>query len=172
MSKRKASNIEELDKFVGDLLEEALLNSTVSRTRTNISQAYQKSIEQIVYNSYTPNKYERRGSDGGLLSLEYFESNGKRKNNKIDIMFKGSTPSNPNVDYTAGVEPPNYLEGIIEYGRDRGLYSKNKDNTQDKYMKPRPFTREAYQSIEGNWSHVYGLQDDLKKFGIKSDPKI
>jgi hypothetical protein len=127
-------------------------------------------IQEEVYDKYhigedgqwtVPFEYERRGAEGGLRDRENMISN---------VSDDGTTLTVTNV--TKGKTDPGLeLAPLVEYGDDAGYGSyegkRNRDETQDQYLSPRPFTQRTAEKIARENIHVKKLREGLKKRGLK-----
>ncbi|WP_079709864.1 hypothetical protein [Paraliobacillus ryukyuensis] len=128
-------------------------------------------IDELVYDAYTPNSdssAERRGSYGGLKDTRNMIHTVTNTMGEIELLVRNITEGNEDVDYTEGTSPPNYLTGIIVYGRptQAGLYINGNAHA---YTKPRDFLSETMNEIQRTLKHVDAIKKGLKRNGINTD---
>lgn len=166
LSEKYAKSIEELESRIIQLLIKAL--SEKGEVAFTVKDEMLKKIEEIVYQSYTPLQYERRGSAGGLADPDNISIYVKQDGNEVKMIIRNLTEGNKDVDYSTGTVAPNHLAGIIEYGRTSGLYARNRYGTQDQYMKPRPFTQKTAEALRREKKHIDALIKELNRLGVKA----
>lgn len=158
------NNLKDLFKHINNQITDTLQNEVSEK----VKDVQSDKVREVVYGGYTSQKpkYDRRNGNGGLADKSNMKSTVTSSGNDSTLEVKNVADSNPNVDYTAGTNAPNYLAGIIEYGRDSGLYSYNRTGTESEFMSPRPFTEETVDELERTEGHVDAMKTGLKKRGI------
>lgn len=159
------NSLSELAKYVQEHYIDKVLEDEVA---WEVKKVEAEMVEKIVYGTYTSQEpyAPRRHGMGGLQD----------KRNMVARVFKGVLTvknyadgnDSPPVDYTTYTHAPDFLAGIIEYGREpnrRGLYTHNKTGTEYEYLRPRRFTKATIDKLRDKNRKI--LVDAMKK-GLKS----
>ncbi|MCA1021651.1 hypothetical protein [Halobacillus litoralis] len=128
-------------------------------------------VKKDVYDAYASQDpyVKRRNGNDGLADPANMIHTVTSTVNGLELFVKNIAKGNPNVYGTAPVEPPNYLAGIIEYGRlpDRnGRYTTNKTGSQDEYLSPRPFISNTIEELRSSLEYVDWLRSGMRKRGF------
>ena len=122
---------------------------------------YVQAAETVVYDTYEPKMYERRGEYDGLADpYNVVMVGGKASDGKIII--RNVTKPNPRAVNAESVTTGKNLSALIEYGHGY------KGNVYDfprrgrEYMKSRPFTHEARERLAA------GVYRSVLKAGLKA----
>jgi hypothetical protein len=133
-----------------------------------IKQTMESNILREVYLAYTPKKYKRRGSSGGLLDDENITHDLVGTN-----MVEVYNIAKRNTAYANTTYTNPYLAPLIELGHkqavDEGYQGYNYPYKYLAYYKPRPFIRETRQELRRTKRHVRAFKEALKSFGISSE---
>lgn len=121
-------------------------------------------VQKEVYSKYNPYIYQRRGWSGGLADPS---------NNRGTFSYQGLGEVQLFIqNVTEGSDQNFYIAPLIEYGDGyHGLeyqYKRNRDNTQYKYLNPRPFISETIKYLEANLAHVDAMKRGLSRWGIRT----
>lgn len=140
-----------LEKAVSDVLRNEV-NDTVRKTM-------QKNIDEVVYESYMPVKYERRDIGGGLIADENIQGTVEG----LTLTVENITPFNQ--------DPPSQntgtgLVGLTEYGDGWGGYNYDHPRPGRPYMNPRPFIQRTREELSETSKLVDSMKTGLKKHGI------
>ena len=141
------TSIEALKNAIKEKMSETLQTDVANE----VIRVMQGSIQEFVYDAYTPLVYVRRGYQGGLGDPDNFTFD-LISNNEINVY--NITP--PNELYNPKLIEGHTLTEAIVTG-----------NFYD-YRSPgaRPFVAEAKKSLEKNNQHKIAMVDGLRKRGI------
>lgn len=161
---------EKLFQYVQEQAMDVMNKEVAKESKDLLSQH----VEDDVYDAYTSqNPYkDRREDDGGLSDTDNMIHTVTNTVNGMELFVKNISNGNPNITYQGGVQPPNYLAGIIEYGREpnrKGLYAYNQTGTEDEFLRPRPFISNTASELSRTLEHLEWFKDGMKRRGIKLD---
>lgn len=127
--------MEELQQLIDKSIQSTLANDVAPKIEANVSEH----ISSDVYGAYSPKKYQRRGSSGGMLSADHIRT--EIKNNGQTILVQdittGNTPWSKNASAPgAGVFSKIINDGLQGGGQSRGLW---------RNAFPRPYIENAQQ---------------------------
>lgn len=133
-----------------------------------VEQEESQTIRELVYGTYTPKLYRRRGDIDGLADPYNIESSVKSGT----LTVRNMTEPNPSgaMD-NSRVTTGKYLDRLIEYGHGSSGGFYDFPTVGANFMKPRPFTAKTIEHLRENKAHVDALQDGLKRQGIKTKKK-
>lgn len=138
-----------------------------------VKEVESEKVKEVVYDAYKSQEpySPRRMDNGGLSDTKNMTNTISVDGNTTTLEIKNITQGHemPSVSYTSGTTPPNYLAGIIEYGRPdhKGLYTTNATGTQDQYLQARPFEEETVNELNNTKQHVEALKKSLQSKGIR-----
>lgn len=135
-----------------------MINDVLEDVGLMIKITEQQVIDEVVYEAYSPVKYERRYDEGGLGDI----NNIKVKVNNGTITVTNITRPNP---YQAKSVNKN-LPALIEYGHGV-VFNYDYPRRNREYMKPRPFTRKTIERLEATGDHITALKQGLRDKGLK-----
>jgi hypothetical protein len=162
------NSTKDLFKYINEQIEDTMKDEVLETVR----DVEQEKIQEVVYDAYRPteDRWERRYSNGGLMDrdnirIEEFDKTNDGYSMFIKNMTGGNPTANPVQDFT---DAPNYLAGIIEYGRPdkKGYYTWGSNHD---FMKPRPFTYETIRELERTLLHVHAMKRGLRRRGIQTE---
>lgn len=174
--------MKELSETIKKILLQSLQDED-SFTAEEIKLTESKMVESVVYNSYKPVVYSRRGEKGGLADTDNMKHSVRQEKNKVVLNVVNLTPQNNkfyNVKDDKYYQASNVtlkkdgdLARLVEGGHNNnGLkytFLKYGDNgVEAPYMEPRPFQQQTIKELQSNGRHVEGLAKDLEKRGIKT----
>lgn len=127
-----------------------------------VKDVQQRNIQEQVYEAYTPFQYSRRRwSNGGL---------GDRESMEVDVVETGNGVELTVTNRAKGQDDNFEIAELVEYGDGYNgkeyTYKRNRNNTQNQYLEPRPFTAETVSELQMNNEHVTAFKEGLRKRGI------
>ena len=142
-------NMSELKKFLEKHIQDTLSKEVAKQVKEEI----QVSVDETVYQSGTPEYYDRRGGNayGGMGNpigtgslADQNEMTSKVNGLELTVTddAKSSNPWDKN------------LAEAIEYGYGSG---------EEWYNQPRPFMENAVENMKNNKNHVYAMKEGLEK---------
>lgn len=137
-------------------LEKQIQSSLLDEVAEGVRDVMQVEIQDAVYSTYSPKKYERRYDKGGLLDKQNMEAFLDTKSNTLEVY--NFTPFNNRYETNnTGYR----LSELVEFGHNynRLLYDYPSNG---EYMKPRPFMKQTIDSIAKMKTHVGDLKNGLK----------
>lgn len=144
----------DLDDFLKELKRDM---TTAVRTEVIevMKDIQQETIDDVVYNSYSPSYYDRRGDEDGLRD---------RDNMKVDVMIRGdnmniemTNETRGNTSYTGSTN--GYIADIIESGQ--GYWN----SSLDERIGARPFQEETQNRIDSGSEIEKTIENTLKELG-------
>lgn len=159
-------NIKELHEFLKDKVIRDILDNEMAEM---VKRVEQEAIEEVVYQVYNPQEYERRGHSGGLIDKDYMEHSVSEDGTVLEVI--NDTP--PNYGY-GGEENVEDLPALVEFGHGswyngrRQFYTYTRSKRSNRYMRPRPFTKATIERIEQEKLHIKTMKDALESKGIKT----
>lgn len=151
-------------------IEKDVERSMKQEVTEKVKDVEQEKIQEVVYDAYKPlnedEPWKRRHHNDGLIDRDNMERTYSKEGDNHIIKIKNTTDSNPNSSYTAFTKTPNYLAGIIENERTKGLYMFDREGGYG-YREPRPFTFKTIKELERTLAHVKAMKDGLRKSGYK-----
>jgi hypothetical protein len=160
-------NLKQLEAYVNKAMMDAM-KLEVSEKVKDIQAEKVKTEVYDRYTSQTPYIPRRNGNDG-LADKKNMKSTVTQDINGVSLEVKNEAKGNPNVENTGATIAPDYLAGIIEYGRlpgRKGRYTRNATGTQDEYLQARPFTKATEDTLLQTGEHVNAMKQGLKRQGI------
>lgn len=151
-------SLDKLKAYLQGKINDVLLNQTGEYIK-ELELTY---IDELVYNSYTPSMYNRRGDKGGLKDPD---------NINIDLKSDGVLVVSNNTPFSqepVSANRGNELIGLIEYGsggyKDYAYEYINKTGDSS-YAKPRPVIAETINYLrDGDLAN--DIQKGLKRLGL------
>ncbi|WP_226035607.1 hypothetical protein [Aquibacillus saliphilus] len=134
----------------------------------NVKQLQSQHVKTDVYDAYTGQDpyMDRRGYNGGLADTRNMIHTVTNTINGIELFIKNVTGGNESVYKTGATNPPDYLAGIIENGRNNGRYMTNKTGTQNQYLNARPFISNTIEELQNTLQHIDWYKRGMKRRGI------
>lgn len=156
------NNLKELEAFLLLKIQDTM-EKTVAPEVKNLES---KNVNEIVYNSYSPQTYERDMLEGGLADTDNMHHNITSIGNSIDLTVENNTLNNPN--YNPYNKSPFEIAGLVEYGSNNGYgyYDypiKNKNPEIYNYLKPRPFIEKTKQDLENGKAREIFIKGLIKE---------
>lgn len=157
-----ARNEKEIKAMIAQVVAKAM-QTTVAK---GVKELESQNAVTYVYDEYTststnPDKYIRRGIDGGGIGdVDNMSHSVNITGNSIDLSVENNTMSNP--DFMPRYGTPHLIVGEIEggFGYDYGGYGAE-------FEEERPFIRETRNELASGKAKKL-LQEGLKLQGIKS----
>lgn len=169
MTKNEFDDLDSLFEAIENDIKESMNNEVAEEMRDE----HIEQLDKFVYDSYEPSQWSqrnvpRREGNGGLKDRANMITTFNEKNNIIEMEFRNVTEgrTSPPVSYTDGTYAPNYLLGIIEYGRtgaNKGLYTHVDE--ADIFLRPRSVMGETFKNIESKDIVYKGMKKGMKKRG-------
>lgn len=137
MATKQFKNLNQLAKFIKDTVPSKILSE--KKVENLLRNELRKSIIDVVYNAYEPEKYDRRKSDGGLADPRLMQI--------VDALVDGDTFK---IVFQSIAEGNDTLKGeylsetIIE-----GI-KENWENPNGEWSEPRDFISAMYANIKSN----------------------
>jgi len=156
-------NTAALFKYIQKQINETLEDDVAKE----VKQVEHDAVEKVVYDSYTPNVYDRRRDDGGLSDIN------NMKNNKVAegvLIISNETKAHPTKTNASGKVYKSKNKGkkltpiIVEGGADNYDFPRNRA-----YIESRDFIQETKDMLEQDGKHWTALKIGLLKRGIKID---
>lgn len=141
----------QLEYIVSDVLKDEVADATI--------ETMQDAIVEVVYESYLPKDYRRRGIRGGLIS-----------DDNIIGEVVGTTLTVENVA-PFSQSPPSQntgegLAGLTEYGEGWNGHHYDFPVNGKAYMKPRPFIQHTRDTLSNSDILENAMEKGLKKRGL------
>jgi len=133
--------MKELEMFLLLKVQKAM-STTVA---TEVKQLESDNVKEVVYNTYTPREYIRRGDNGGLSDLTNIKHEIFSGGNMVVLNVENNTMSNQN--YNPNNKDPFALAGLVEYGDGSGYGEYDFMGSSD-YLKPRKFIEKTKQDLQ------------------------
>lgn len=166
MAKKRANNMEELNRQINKMLVNTL-NKDNNLVANEIKYTESEMVEQEVYAKYTPNNgepwvYQRREDKGGLADVGNMEHSAQESGGKVNMRVVNMTP--PNEEFNENNLQAGEVAELVEGGDGhKGLgYSYKKGE----YLKPRGFQESTKQELSRNKNHKDALAMELRKKGL------
>lgn len=109
-----------------------------------VKEEMSKSVENVVYKAYDPFEYERREDEGGLSDTDNM--------NITEFDVKDSEVSMLVENLTRGSNDIFMIGDLVEYGHGYDgkeyTYPYNRDGTAYKFLKSRPFAKDATERMK------------------------
>lgn len=125
-----------------------------------IIEQEQESIERVVYETYEPKYYVRRGFHGGLIDKNNIFgkiNDGWSNGGYTELTVYNNTPPNPN--YYHGSLTSQFIDKAVEYGQEYDFYNPG----------ARSFTKDVIEQLEHNKNHEKALKRGLLRQNIETD---
>ena len=162
-------------KSLNDEILKHARDGLVRRVSDTVKDVQKESIQDVVYNAYHPNVYNRRGENGGLLDKGNMEEKVLQSNKKASLIVKNLTEFNrENEDDDSFSYNPSvyndYLTPLIVLGHDRHIGiggSGYIHNNEGDFTKSRDFIRDTESRLKSTNAHVNSMEDYFESIGIK-----
>lgn len=156
-------------KSVADLcsyLQKAVDSALTNEVFETVKEVEQSTIQEEVYNKYTPQNYKRRRYDGGLIADENIVIDGNTAKNGI-LIVKNITPPNPYLNGVSGAKSTTPEDSTTPYLVEYGVYNPN-GYGYDYWKKPRkrPFVARTIDELQTSGACKVALKNGLKRQGI------
>lgn len=148
--------LKQTNKYLQHIIDDVLLTDVAEE----IKHVESGSIQNVVYDSYVPSTYIRRGYSGGVIDSRNMVATLKREG---VLEVHNITPANPQFYGTTN----KYLPGLIENGDGYLGYVYDHPCRGAPFMKSRPFTNETLKRLRKNRVHIKTLSAGLRKRGIR-----
>lgn len=153
----KFTNLNDLEKYLQKNIYDLLFKS--GEIERIMAEEMSQAVLDVVYSSYEPESYERRGDDNGLSDVRNMQiTNVIVEGNAIKMEFENLTKGNDNLkgEYTAD---------LIEYGE--GFQGKHWNNAHGAWAQPRPFAEETANRLRSNPTQLLNaLKSELSRRGF------
>jgi hypothetical protein len=128
-----------------------------------VKEIQSQEVHDTVYDVYTPFRYERRSDYGGLSDTRNMFHTVADTMNGLQLTIRNNTTGSYDNNFQ--------IAGLIEYGHDMGYgsydYDYNRENTEWKFMQPRPFISNTILRLERTLEHVNAMRRGLQNKGFK-----
>lgn len=124
-------------------------------------------IEEVVYNVYTPKIYRRRGANGGLAWRDNIIMRGGKASNGVLVVENVTDPNDGDVRDQHRVTTDKNLPELIEYGHGYKGYTYDFADRKYPYLKPRPFTAKTIEHLKDSGAHINALKAGLRRQNVK-----
>ncbi len=152
-------SLKDLENYLQDKIDSALLVEVAA----GIKEVEQTAIQDIVYNTYDPFVYSRRGTHGGLADKD---------NMTESLVASGELWIENYTPFNEGYDTLNHgfgLDELVEYGDySSGFYYDYPYSTYQEptFLYPRPFTQETIDRLNKSKEHLDQLWAGLRRRGI------
>lgn len=150
-----------LNKFIKKL-EQDIQNTLATEVFDTVVDIQSQEIQNKVYDVYSPYRYERRGAQGGLLDARNNIATFSNTGSRIEMIIQNTTKGKNNGEYITPLIVGGDGYKAMEYD-----FKRNRDGTQDKYLKPRDFISTTMQRIQRTLEVHDALEIGLMKRGYK-----
>jgi hypothetical protein len=147
-------NLADLEKYLKKEIDSVLKDDVIDAVR----DAQQRAIQEVVYDSYVPEIYERRERDGGLQD----SSNMVGSVDDGVLIVENITPFNE--DYGMSKFAPSSLTELVIRGGKGYLYNGD-------FRRPRDFLTKTVKILEENQAVQKTIKFSLKRRGIDANIK-
>lgn len=155
-------------------MNKAIKDAFRTEVAEKVKEVESQKVEEIVYHRYNPPELHlpRRKEHVGLKDKRNMKHTISTNGEDILLEVKNMTDGNPYADDTDLTKPPNFLAGIIEYGRlpqKKGKFAYNrwgKEHPATQFLQPRPFTKETVRELKRTGEHVDVFIKGMKRNGF------
>lgn len=131
---RNFDSIESIFEYIQNECEKLVQNEILYETKSVMCET----IQEVVYDAYIPNMYQRRYEQGGLVDRDNIIINEiKKDSRRLTANIINDTPRNNEF---VSFDDPRTLDEIIEYGV-------RHDVLAEPYQLPRPFIQETTNKL-------------------------